>query len=281
MSCTDVTAVARTACFNGSMQQDSFGSELRSYAAGGVRVCETLMPAGLRLAPHAHDSGQICFVLEGSYLEQIGGSERLLGPGMMHVRAPGQPHANAFASEEDVLALLISFERARWIASPLASPVRMLDDVAGELRRELRRGDEAAHTALEGLALMTMARVARMTIPQKSEPAWLGDALSLIERRSAGPLSLTTLAQAIGIRRGDVAAAFRRHRGTSVGESIRAMRVRNAKALLLTNMPLAEVALQSGFHDQAHFTRVFRALTGTTPGAYRSASSNRVSARKS
>lgn len=262
------------------MQQDSFGSELRSYAAGGVRVCETLMPAGLRLAPHAHDSGQICFVLEGSYVEQIAGTERLLGPGMMHVRAPGQPHANAFASDEDVLALLISIERPRWIASPLVSPVRMLDEVAGELQRELRRGDEAAHTALEGLALLTMARVARLA-RMTGEPAWLGDALSLIERRSAEPLTLTTLAQSLGVRRGDVAAAFRRHRGTSVGESIRAVRVRKAKALLATNMPLAEVALQSGFHDQAHFTRVFRALSGTTPGAYRSTSSNRVSARKS
>jgi AraC family transcriptional regulator len=277
MSCTGVTSLARAACFNGAVQQDSFGSELRSYAGGGVRVCETLMPAGLRLAPHAHDSGQICFVLEGSYVEQIAGMERLLGPGMMHVRAPGQPHANAFASEEDVLALLISIDRPRWLVSPLRAPVRLLDDVARELQRELRRGDEAAHTALEGLALLTMARVARMT----GEPAWLGDALSLIERRSAEPLTLTTLAYSLGVRRGDVAAAFRRHRGTSVGESIRAVRVRNAKALLATKMPLAEVALQSGFHDQAHFTRVFRALTGTTPGAYRSASSNRVSARKS
>jgi AraC-like DNA-binding protein len=32
---------------------------------------------------------------------------------------------------------------------------------------------------------------------------------------------------------------------------------------------LAEVALAAGFADQSHFTRVFKNVTGITPGVYR------------
>ena len=33
-------------------------------------------------------------------------------------------------------------------------------------------------------------------------------------------------------------------------------------------LPLAQIAVESGFYDQAHFTRAFRKATGTTPGQY-------------
>jgi AraC family transcriptional regulator len=34
-------------------------------------------------------------------------------------------------------------------------------------------------------------------------------------------------------------------------------------------VPLVEVALDAGFADQAHFSRVFKQVTGLTPGEYR------------
>ena len=215
------------------MHQDSFGTDLRAWNFDGMRVSETLMPAGLHLESHAHDAGQICFVLEGSYVERIGERSRVLSSGTMHVRAPREMHANDFPA--DVLTLLISVDPARWSAPSMFADV---------------------------------ARAVSCTV-ERDEPAWLRDAASLIERRYAEPLTLSTIAQAIGVQRGALAAAFRRFRGRSVGESIRFARIARAKALLATNMPLAEIAWQCGFHDQAHFTRVFRAVAGETPGAYR------------
>lgn len=223
------------------------------------------MPAGLQLAEHAHDSGQICFVLEGEYRED----ERVLRAGMMHVRGPRQMHANAFAADDDVLTLLISIDPKRWIASPRKA-MRMVDDVAAEMRREMRRGDEAARAALEGLSMLTLSRVARMA---EDEPPWIGDAIGYIERHYAEPLTLSRVANAISLGRSTLSMAFRRCRNTSVGDTIRTVRVTRAKALLASRMPIAEIALRCGFYDQAHFTRAFRAATGTTPTAYRSKSS--------
>jgi AraC-like DNA-binding protein len=41
-----------------------------------------------------------------------------------------------------------------------------------------------------------------------------------------------------------------------------------ARSQLGGRMPLAELALTAGFADQAHFTRMFRAAFGVTPGCY-------------
>jgi AraC-like DNA-binding protein len=63
---------------------------------------------------------------------------------------------------------------------------------------------------------------------------------------------------------------FRRHFGFSPSVFRSERRFRDALALLADfTTPLASVALDAGFADQAHLTRDFRARTGTTPGAFR------------
>jgi len=243
----------------------SFGTELRVCDANGITVSETLMPRGLTLAEHVHAAGQICFVLEGSYRESLPCGERLLQPGMVHVRAPGEPHANAFSRDDDALTLLISIDASRWLRHAGGQPMRMLADVAADMRAEIRRGDDVARTALEALSLLTLSRLARV---RPGEPEWLSDAESLIESRFAGPLSLAGVASAIGVPRTTLAIAFRRHRGTSVGQAIRDARIRHAKRMMGLGAPLAEIAEAAGFFDQPHFTRVFRAATGMTPRQY-------------
>jgi AraC family transcriptional regulator len=59
-------------------------------------------------------------------------------------------------------------------------------------------------------------------------------------------------------------------RGESYGEMVRRLRLDRARRLLSeTELPLAEVALESGYCDQSHLTRTFRAELETTPAAFR------------
>ena len=52
-------------------------------------------------------------------------------------------------------------------------------------------------------------------------------------------------------------------------------RIRRAKTLLAGGeIALAEIALETGFSDQPHFTRVFTRLVGMTPGAWRRSTAN-------
>jgi len=66
---------------------------------------------------------------------------------------------------------------------------------------------------------------------------------------------------------------FRRHFGCTVGELVRRLRVAHAaQQLTETEVPIQEIADLTGFADQAHFTRIFKTHTGTTPLQYRKSS---------
>jgi len=58
--------------------------------------------------------------------------------------------------------------------------------------------------------------------------------------------------------------------GEGIGEYVHRMRVRAAcEQMLAPQRSLAEISLATGFADQSHFTRVFRRVTGMSPGAFR------------
>jgi AraC family transcriptional regulator len=64
--------------------------------------------------------------------------------------------------------------------------------------------------------------------------------------------------------------AFKRTMGLPPHRWLLNRRIEKAQAMLLrSNLPLAEIALASGFSGQSHFTRVFSARVGATPGAWR------------
>lgn len=78
------------------------------------------------------------------------------------------------------------------------------------------------------------------------------------------------VAAAIHMSRGYFSRCFARLAGESFGQSLRGMRLAQAKSLLLhTHLPLSEIACMSGFEDERYFRRLFQAHTGKLPSEYR------------
>ncbi|MBP2656641.1 MAG: transcriptional regulator, AraC family [Firmicutes bacterium] len=46
------------------------------------------------------------------------------------------------------------------------------------------------------------------------------------------------------------------------------VRIRHAKQMLIQGVPIADVALRTGFGDQSHFSNVFKRMVGISPGEY-------------
>jgi transcriptional regulator GlxA family with amidase domain len=66
--------------------------------------------------------------------------------------------------------------------------------------------------------------------------------------------------------------AFRDSFGCSPLEYITHRRVEHAQGLMLaTDAPLSQIALDCGFADQAHFSRLFRRIVGESPRSWRRA----------
>ncbi|TKB15224.1 MAG: AraC family transcriptional regulator [Mesorhizobium sp.] len=92
----------------------------------------------------------------------------------------------------------------------------------------------------------------------------------IAEDLSAG-FDLARLAATAGVTRFQVIRDFHRAAGMTPGQYLRDRRIRAASALIKTDMPLAEIAAATGFADQSHLTRVFKAIKGLAPGAWRAA----------
>ena len=88
-------------------------------------------------------------------------------------------------------------------------------------------------------------------------------------------ISLSELANVAGLSRMHFAAQFRAATGYRPREYLLNHRIEHAKSLLAaTNRPLAEIALAVGFSTQAHFSTVFKRISGETPARWRSAFKN-------
>jgi AraC family transcriptional regulator len=143
--------------------------------------------------------------------------------------------------------------------------------LASRLASELRAVDAAAPLAAEGLALELLAAASRESSrPSDRTPAWLVRAEDVLRARTHDCVRLSELAEELGVPAVRLARAFRRHRGVSVGEYGRRVRIEwAASEIVRGERSLAEIAAEAGFADQSHFTRLFKRYEGVTPGQYR------------
>ena len=86
----------------------------------------------------------------------------------------------------------------------------------------------------------------------------------------ANPPSLQELASSCSFSRSHFSQAFKQTTGLPPHQWLLAERIKRAKELLQkTRMPVNEVALESGFADQSHLTRVFSKSVGISPAVWR------------
>ena len=92
-------------------------------------------------------------------------------------------------------------------------------------------------------------------------------AANVIVRR-AGRLSISRLAQHLGVTIRTLSRAFDRAIGLTPKTLARVVRMNRAAALLRGGGAAADVALDTGFYDQSHLVNEFRALAGLSPARW-------------
>lgn len=96
-----------------------------------------------------------------------------------------------------------------------------------------------------------------------------------IRENYAGTIQVVDLATASGCSVSSLERAFRRHLHVTPKDYIRKVCVHEAcKLLIQSRDPIAEIALECGFSDQAHLTREFKRIMHTTPAVYRKSHSS-------
>lgn len=240
-------------------------------------MSESRFAASVTVHEHWHATGYACITLAGSVVDTIASRDLPAAAGYTCYVPPFTPHANVFGpAGARCLLFEIDGPALEWLGETGSDTMRPWSGFGGPaawggflLYRVLRAG---AATSLDVEAFLLSAFERRPASPPKASrvPRWLGRVRERLECELRRPPSLAALAREADVHPMHLVRAFRVHRGCSPGEYVQTRRIAHACRLLVdTQIPLARLGLELGYHDQSHFTRAFTARLGVPPGAYR------------
>jgi AraC-like DNA-binding protein len=207
--------------------------------------------------------------------------------GTLHVTGPSQLLSAEFYAPCDFIHFHVSSDylRQRQDAEGvgLTQPSSDLNDliIRDPLAELLGRTLVESSNTRDGLYAESVGQtlvmhIARMELSQPTAsalPKWrLKRVQEYVNAHLDEALSLADLAAVAGLSRMYFAGQFRAATGYRPHDYLLYQRIESAKSMLSsTDMPLAEVALSVGFQAQAHFSTVFKRLTGQSPARWRRA----------
>lgn len=248
---------------------------------------------GQEWVPHWHDEWSFGAVVDGECRCLVGGRPFEARRGDLIAIPPGVVHTGALTAPShrgDVWVTML-YVPAAWLAqaglTPPTGSARLAAPALCEAARDLADAPAAStwlHRAVPALAdaLNTGASVdADADADADGGAAAAGAAVShdaapsaavrrLLERVQAAVLAdectVAGVARHCGVSRERLHRVMTRWVGMTPAGYLRAVRLHRARHLLIDGQPVARVAVDCGFADQAHFTRWFRRSYGYTPG---------------
>jgi AraC family transcriptional regulator len=218
-------------------------------------------------------------VLKGRYLSSADGAARVSRQPSLFFNPAGTTHRDSFELAQGRFLAVSLSEQSRRIAGEGAKlPAAAIAFSQGaavatafRLAQECRRSEADATEIMEGLCWELVSNTAGERLwSQTRRPSWLRLALELLQDECDRQVRIADIAQRIGVHPVHLARAFRNAFCCTPAEYLARCRVRRAMTLLRgSNLPLAQIALASGFFDQSHFSRSFRQHFGVAPRAYR------------
>lgn len=243
-----------------------------------LTLTEVVHTNQISVPKHSHELAHFQLLLGGSYLENCGGKNITSSPMTISWHRPGIVHRDEIGASGGRFFMIEMQPRSIEIMRQFSalpedfyarnSPLVWL---ACRLYNEFKNWQFCSDLVAEGIALEMLGFAARKkAVAEKKPPLWLVRVVEKLNEEFTENFSTEELAAEAGVHPVHLAAVFRRFYNETMGEYIQKLRIEHASKLLLNKeIPLSEIAYESGFSDQSHFTRIFKRFAGITPGAFR------------
>ena len=224
---------------------------------------------------HAHADWALMLVDAGAVSYDLGGRARIADTSAATLLPPGVAHDGRAAPRSTGFRKRVAYLDASWMPETLSGAIVDQPD-----RRDLLALTRRAHNALatpgEELAaeatlleLSDLVAAGSRARPRSSRDDAIARRLrELLEDRLVDGITLAEAGRRLGSHPSHLSRAFTAAFGLPPHRYLTSRRVDLARTLLLGGIPPAAVAVEAGFHDQAHLTRHFRKVLGTTPARF-------------
>jgi len=238
-----------------------------------------------RMPMHCDGRSRLSLVLSGRIRETARRDEASAEAFGVVLKAADAPHATrfgpagarlasidleAFAASDPETFEFASMPPWRWVPG-----TALLPEIRGAISaivtyRRFRDLPDSRDALREATVLLAEGIWRGTSGEVKNTRPWLAMVRERIDDAPDEPVSVAALARLAEVSSTHLTRRFRAAYGLSVTAYRNLRRVqRAAHRLAEPAVGLVEVAVESGFHDQSHFSHHFRNLTGTTPGAWR------------
>jgi len=245
---------------------------------GGLAIHEGSFEAGVDIPVHVHDAPVISLILRGVASEQISAGSQTIEPQDLILTPAFAPHGYRFRESGKWVNMQFSDEwlarlsDGHHLAFQASHIIRSHAAVAwaNRVHLEIHENDHVSTLAIDGAMMLMMAELVRAQIDgAKIRPRWLRRVEEALDASIASPPSVEELATLAGVHPTHLLRTFRRYQGATISNYVRQRRIQRARVeVAQAKRPLAVIALDAGFADQSHFTRVFKQTFGETPGQY-------------
>ena len=250
------------------------------YSCSGISLSQVLYRAKRSCRTHSHPRAFFALLLRGGYREKCGDREFAYEPHTLGFHPFGLTHADETHANTRFFLVEMGDHWVRRLRE-YAPPHALLPGTCGgqaaslamRLYAEFRRAPACSPLLVEGIVLEMLANIARAKeVRETHKPRWLQTVVDLLHSDFSHNWTLEEIACRVDVHPAHLSRVFRRTYGENLGQYLNRIRIRFAtQKLSMSDAPLSDVALAAGFYDQSHLTRVFKKLTGTTPGHLRGA----------
>lgn len=254
--------------------------------------------------PHHHTSFELTYFKKGRGVYRCNGSELDFRPGDLFVFSTNEEHFITnieeemlvmnlhfepqyiffpFQSNQDYSFLRIFFDRSETFCNRIdrdhpatEQVIRLFYEIENEFFNQPANFEIMIKAKLLSVLVLLTREYGYVNAAPQSKPLQikcvneLSRVIDYVNCHFSSNLTLEKLSQVGNMSPNYLCKVFKQFNGMTIWNYLLIRRVEEAKRLLKdTDQSIIEIQLQCGFQTSANFNKMFRRMTGTSPGSYR------------